>query len=92
MHPHNKHERGEIGNRKGFKRARRYWNNFRWMKDRDKAEEFIKESAQHRKNTTKLCSCSICGNERHHYNCPTQQELKDREFVASEFEEMDKAA
>lgn len=93
MHPHNKHERENIGRRKGFKRSKGYWNDFKWVQDRNKARKLLELNAQRHKDTTKLCSCFMCGNPRRNKLGPkwrglTMPEIKDVEFVESELEEL----
>ena len=89
MHPHNRRERELIGRLKGIKRAKGYWNDFKWMQDKKEAEKLIKSNAQIRQDTTKLCSCSMCGNPRHTINEETMQEIKDELFVESELEDLE---
>ncbi len=65
-HPKDRLERFLIGKRLGVKRSIGYWSGFKWV--RDKSEEgqleFRESAAYLRRNTTKLCSCSLCGNPR----------------------------
>jgi len=88
MHPHNRRERELIGRLKGIKRAKGYWNDFKWEQDKKKVEDLLKSNAQIRQDTTKLCSCAMCGNPRNKLNEKTRQEVKDEEFVESEMENL----
>ena len=63
-HPSNKLERFLLGKHKGEKRSKGYWNGFLFEKDVNKRREKLKEDSKIRRNTTKLCSCSMCGNPR----------------------------
>ena len=56
-YPKNKHERFLIGRNKGIRRALGE-SNF------NKRSKYFERRACLRRNTTKLCSCSICGNPR----------------------------
>lgn len=69
-HPLNKRDRFLISVRKGNKRVNGYWRNF------GLTEASMKRGAQLRRNTTKLCSCMICGNPRRKYKELTMQEKK----------------
>ena len=59
-HPRNKWERFLTGKRKGEKRARGMSDTF----DTYSSRWFVHTSRLLR-NTTKVCSCSMCGNPRH---------------------------
>ena len=63
-HPKNKRERFEIGKRKGWKRIQN-WNG---------SKDNLIIWSQQRRNTTKICSCSICGNARKYYGKTTQEQ------------------
>ena len=63
-HPTDRRARFLIGMRKGEKRALGYWGSAAWYKSRQEREKFLERNAQIRRNTTKLCSCSMCGNPR----------------------------
>ena len=80
-HPLNKRERFLVGKRKGRKRAKRYWNNFPYLTDEDERKKLIESNSQSRRNTTKLCSCEMCGNPRKYYREITLQEKKFFEKV-----------
>jgi len=91
-YPKNKRERFLIGKRKGEKRSYLYWNGYtNWFdlpdffykkSPRTKGIEYsekkrlLEKSKQLRRNTTKLCSCSMCGNPRKYLNELTLQEKK----------------
>ena len=75
MYPKNRRERFLIGKRKGEKRSARYWNGYTWFPEKDR-DECIKRHEQLRRNTTKLCSCNMCGNPRRHFKERTMQEKK----------------
>lgn len=87
MHPHNRRERELIGRLKGIKRAKGYWNDFKWEHDKKEVEKLLKANAQIRQDTTKLCSCMMCGNPRRKLDEITRQELKDVEFIDSELDD-----
>lgn len=88
MHPHNRRERELIGRLKGIKRAKGYWNDLKWEQDKKKVEELLKKNEQIRQDTTKICSCMMCGNPRNKLGEVTRQEVKDEEFVESEMEDL----
>ena len=88
-YPRNKRERFLIGKRKGKKRSDLYWGNYNYFnifpdsvfKKRSR-EEFIKRGRQLRRNTTKLCSCVICGNNPRRYSGElTLQERRHCEWL-----------
>jgi hypothetical protein len=68
-HPTNRRERFLVGKKLGEKRAFGYWGGFKrnngWSHLSD-AEilEHKKVASYKRRDTTKLCSCSMCGNPR----------------------------
>jgi hypothetical protein len=39
--------------------------------------KYLEKSKQLRRNTTKLCSCRMCGNPRKYFDEPTLQEKKN---------------
>jgi len=88
MHPHNKRERAIIGRFKGIKRTK---GHFHWMSDKDETKQLIEKEIRLHRDTTKLCSCSMCGNPRKTLGNgnETFQEVKDKEFVESEIEDME---
>jgi len=63
-HPTDRRERFLIGKKLGEKRAWGYWNGFYWIKDPEVRERDLEVAAFKRRDTTKLCSCSMCGNPR----------------------------
>ena len=75
-HPRNKRERFLIGNRKGIARSDGYWNNYQGI---SWTEEAVKVGRYKRRNTTKLCSCVMCGNDRKHFGMITMQEQRHDE-------------
>lgn len=56
-YPKNKRERFLIGKHKGIRRALGEMDGF-------SSKEYFERWAYLRRNTTKLCSCSMCGNPR----------------------------
>ena len=64
--PINKHERFLVGKRKGQKRATGYWRYVREWKSpvSVKESDWKNKQACLRRDTTKLCSCVMCGNPR----------------------------
>lgn len=62
-HPTDRRARFLIGMRKGEKRALGYWGKAPFKDEQERAK-FLKTNAQIRRDTTKLCSCSMCGNPR----------------------------
>ena len=87
-HPRNKRERFLIGERKGLKRSKGYWNCFPEIQDRKEAERLTLSNARVRRNTTKLCSCEICGNPRRARwtNKKEKLTLQERRFLDVERE------
>jgi hypothetical protein len=63
-HPKSRRERFLIGQRKGKKRAFGYWNGAKQISSEKEKVSFNEKNAQLRRDTTKLCSCSMCGNPR----------------------------
>lgn len=72
-HPRNRLERFVIGDTKGKKRGYRYWNGFYFEKDPKEREERLLMASRKRRNTTKLCSCIMCGNKRRIYGLSLQE-------------------
>lgn len=65
-HPKNKKERFVISKHKGEKRVKGETGGFFWgAKTEDEKQEFLRRRAYRRRNTTKVCSCVMCGNPRH---------------------------
>ena len=62
MHPKNKYDRTIKGKNKSINRTVLYTG-----------EQQKKQAIKHR-NTTKLCSCAMCGNPRKHFGEKTLQE------------------
>lgn len=73
-HPSNKKERFDIGKRKGKNRGEQYFRNCN-----DIPEEFQEKNNKLRRDTTKLCSCPLCGNPRKYFDEKTPQERKFEE-------------
>jgi hypothetical protein len=65
-HPRDRRERFLIGKHKGEKRAFGYCGYIKgWSHiSEEKLLEFQKVAAYKRRDTTKLCSCNMCGNPR----------------------------
>lgn len=70
-HPKNKRDRFLVGVRKGKKRADGYWGDCAGL-----TGDFMEKMAQLRRNTTKLCSCAMCGNPRRKLKDLTIQEKR----------------
>jgi hypothetical protein len=68
-HPLNKRERVLIGVRKGTRRADGYWKSCLKL-------EWLQRHRYLRRDTTKLCSCVMCGNPRKWNNEKTLQEKR----------------
>lgn len=62
-HPKNRRERFLIGKHKGKVRGYGYWESFKHIPP-EAREEHIRVASYRRRDTTKLCSCSMCGNPR----------------------------
>lgn len=64
-HPRNRRERFFIGKRKGEVRAAGETCGFTWShRTEEEKQESLKRWAYLRRETTKPCSCSMCGNPR----------------------------
>lgn len=71
-HPKNKRERFLVGVKKSKLRVM----NFLSYREKDKHPELILKLERHHRNTTKICSCMMCGNPRKYYKEKTFQETK----------------
>jgi len=65
-HPKNRHERKVVGKNKSKKRVPDFLSK----------DDFDKESRRYR-DTTKLCSCAMCGNKRKFFGEKTIQEKRN---------------
>ena len=63
-HPKDRRHRFLIGETKGKRRGYRYWNGMKHIKDDAEREKLLKRASYRRRDTTKCCSCSMCGNPR----------------------------
>ena len=63
-HPKDRRHRFLIGETKGKRRGYRYWNGMKDIKDDAEKEKLLKKASYRRRDTTKCCSCSMCGNPR----------------------------
>jgi hypothetical protein len=64
-HPKDRRHRFLIGKKKGEERGYRYWNGMKGLIYKNQPRDEVLERAFYlRRNTTKLCSCSMCGNPR----------------------------
>ena len=70
-HPLNRRERFLIGDCKGRKRCAGYWRGVT-----DGAPDWWLWNQRKRRDTTKLCSCTGCGNPRRHFGERTVQERR----------------
>ena len=94
-YPKNKRERFLIGKRKGEKRSYLYCGGYDNLYDlpdsvfkksprnkgvdASKREAWVEKHKQLRRNTTKLCSCPMCGNPRKYLGELT---LQERRYIA----------
>lgn len=67
-HPKDKRERFLKGKRKGNSRAKDFWNEL--------SEDNRTTMSRVHRNTTKVCSCFMCGNPRKFFNEKTIQEKR----------------
>ena len=64
-HPRNKRERSLIGKRKGEKRAKGETGGWTWETfSEEEKQERLRIWSYRRRDTTKICSCHMCGNPR----------------------------
>jgi hypothetical protein len=70
MRPENRRERFLIGKKHGLKRAK-VFSNYSALKVRQRDVNLLRD-------TTKLCSCRMCGNQRRHSGEVTRQELEQK--------------
>ena len=70
-HPKNKRERFLLGDNKGKKRADIYVSH-----NPIKDKSYTQKIRQELRNTTKPCSCAMCGNPRKFFNEKTLQEKR----------------
>ena len=63
-HPENRRERFLIGKKLGEKRGYGYWGGFYSVRDEARRKEDLRVASYKRRDTTKLCSCEMCGNPR----------------------------
>jgi hypothetical protein len=82
-HPVNRKDRFLRGKFKGEKRAKGYWNGFLHIHDAEKRKEFLEKNARSRRNTTKLCSCAMCGNPRR-VSWKNKLTMQERKFFESD--------
>jgi len=61
-YPKNKLERFLLGKQKGERRVRLYWQDT-YITDEER-KKLLEHGARIRRNTTKLCSCYMCGNPK----------------------------
>jgi hypothetical protein len=78
-HPRNKRERFLISDCKGRRRSEGYWRTLCAFKSDKERQQFFEKQKQIRRNTTKLCSCEMCGNPRRLRKEVTMQERKQAE-------------
>jgi hypothetical protein len=63
-HPKDRRERFLVGKKLGEKRGFGYWNGFKFIEDEKVKQKDLRIASYKRRDTTKLCSCSMCGNPR----------------------------
>lgn len=63
-HPKDKRERFLVGKNLGEKRVSGYFGRAAGFRSEKERIDFLEKNAQQRRNTTKPCSCSMCGNPR----------------------------
>lgn len=83
-HPVNRRERFVIGDTKGKKRGYGYWGGFYYMRDAKEREEHLAIASRKRRNTTKLCSCAMCGNQRKLYGLSMQERKYEESLLELE--------
>lgn len=71
-HPCNRLERRNIGEVRCKKRVYLFLTE----KEAKERPDLLKYWSRRHRNTTKTCSCSMCGNPRKFYNQKTMQEIK----------------
>ena len=71
-HPGNKRERFLIGDRKSQRRVVGHCI----YKTKGDRQKYLDVARKRQRNTTKLCSCSMCGNPRRFYAELTMQERR----------------
>lgn len=89
-HPRDRRERFLIGKRKGEIRAAGETGGFTWRDRTDEEkQESLKRWAYLRRNTTKLCSCKMCGNPRRSRWGKKNERLtmQERKFLPWSFED-----
>lgn len=87
MHPKNKHHRIKIGIKKGIKRAKGLF-----VSDLNiPKKSIIDKTSKRLRNTTKLCSCNMCGNPRRIKwgKTITVQEIKDQNKTNDDLNDME---
>jgi len=85
MHPFNKHERVLKGKKKGKKRAALLVPFDNWSNKNQTAAQQIRTRLEHaHRDTSKTCSCAMCGNPRKYFNEPTIQEQKSNDILEEE--------
>ena len=75
-HPHDKRERFLLSDSKGKRRLKSYMPMLRGPNGSLSAESFLKKEGRKRRDTTKQCSCAMCGNPRKFFNEESLQERK----------------
>jgi len=67
-HPRNRRERFLVGKRKGEYRAKADTFGWSWFRMTEEERlEYLRRWAYLRRDTTKICSCSMCGNPRRNH-------------------------
>ena len=72
-HPTNKKDRIKRGVKKSFLRSIFHFP----KKDILDNPDWVERDMKHHRNTTKICSCPMCGNPRKYFNEKTRQEKQN---------------
>ena len=84
-HPKDRRERFLKGKTKGEKRAFRELGGEKFLwEDPKKRKKLLERASYLRRNTTKLCSCSMCGNQRKvAWNKKDKLTMQEKKFLES---------
>ena len=82
MHPVNKHDRFKTGVLKGKRRAKFVMGDRQFYKSEEEYQEFKTRQERAHRNTSKICSCEMCGNPRRSEWAPKRDKLTMQERKA----------
>ena len=86
-HPIDRRQRFLIGKKLGKKRAFGYWKGYKSENVELERTEWARIASYKRRDTTKLCSCEMCGNPRYKaWKRKDQLTIQEKRFYAQEFE------